>query len=111
MFGQTTGLYMPPLLGGAAVFTRVLSPGGVIETIRRERVSVLISVPGMLKNLENEIERRCVLPSEAPVRGGVLGIVQRWWRYRGVHRSLGYKFWALVVGGAQLDKRLGSLLG
>ena len=111
MFGQTTGLYMPPLLGGAAVFTRVLSPGGVIETIRRERVSVLISVPGMLKNLENEIERRCVLPSEAPVRGGVLGIVQRWWRYRGVHRLLGYKFWALVVGGAQLDKLLEAFWG
>ena len=106
MFGQTTGLYMPPLLGGAAVFTRVLSPGGVIETIRRERASVLVSVPGLLKNLENEIERRCVLPPEADVRGGVLGIVQRWWRYRGVHRLLGYKFWALVVGGAELDKRL-----
>ncbi len=111
MFGQTTGLYMPPLLGGAAVFTRVLIPGGVIETIRRERVSVLISVPGMLKNLENEIERRCVLPSEATVRGGVLGIVQRWWRYRGVHRLLGYKFWALVVGGAQLDKLLEAFWG
>ena len=106
MFGQTTGLYMPPLLGGAAVFTRALSPGGVIETIRRERASVLVSVPGLLKNLENEIERRCVLPPEASVRGGVLGIVQRWWRYRRVHRLLGYKFWALVVGGAELDKRL-----
>ena len=111
MFGQTTGLYMPPLLGGGVVFTRVLSPGGVIETIRRERASVLVSVPGLLKNLENEIERRCVLPPEIGVHGGVLGIVQRWWRYRSVHHLLGYKFWALVVGGAQLDKRLEAFWG
>ena len=29
----------------------------------------------------------------------------RWWKYRQVHRTLGWKFWAIVVGGARLEMR------
>jgi long-chain acyl-CoA synthetase len=44
-------------------------------------------------------------------------ILKRWWRYRRVHRSLGLKFWAFVVGAAPLTgdleefwKRLGFVV-
>ncbi len=92
LFGQSLGLFIPVFLGGSAVFTRELQPRAIIETLRRKRVSVLVSVPQLLKNLRHEIEPR--LPS--PPQEG-------WWRNRSLHRDLGWKFWALVVGGARLS--------
>ena len=106
MFGQAAGLYIPPLLGGAVVFTQLLNPGAIIETIHRERVSVLVSVPRLLRNLRNEIERRFEIGVEAGAFQGVPGAAESWWKHRQVHGTLGWKFWALVVGGAQLDSEL-----
>ena len=106
MFGQAAGLYIPPLLGGAVVFTELLNPGAILETIQRERVSVLVSVPRLLRNLGNEIGRRFEPGIETRRFQGVLGVAESWWKYRRVHRALGWKFWALVVGGAQLDAEL-----
>lgn len=103
LFGQSLGIFIPPLLGGAAVFMHDLNPGAILDTIRRERVSVLVAVPRVLKSLQGEIERRFTL-SEAPQRWrGTLGIFERWWRFRQIHRALGYKFWALLVGGAEVS--------
>src|SRR5262249_50663943 len=45
VFGQFLGMFLPPLLGGTVVFQSEMSPSGVISTIRRERISVLVSVP------------------------------------------------------------------
>ena len=39
-------------------------------------------------------------------RGGWRGILKRWWRYRRVHRALGWKFWAVISGGATLPAEL-----
>jgi long-chain acyl-CoA synthetase len=36
----------------------------------------------------------------------VLVALQRWWRYRDLHRLFGLKFWAFVVGAAPLDAEL-----
>jgi two-component system phosphate regulon sensor histidine kinase PhoR len=58
VFGQFAGLYVPVLMGGSVVFLKEVHPGAIIETIRRERVSVLISVPRFLESLRREIERR-----------------------------------------------------
>jgi len=58
LFGQSLGLFTPPLLGGAVVFMTEFHAGAILETIRRERVSVLVSVPKLLLNLQHEIERR-----------------------------------------------------
>jgi len=102
LFGQSLGVFIPVLLEGSAVFMTELHPGAVLRAIRRERVSVLVGVPQLLKNLRHEVERR--LPS-APVveqREGLAGVLKSWWKYRALHRSLGWKFWALVVGGARL---------
>ncbi|HEX9199785.1 MAG TPA: AMP-binding protein, partial [Acidobacteriaceae bacterium] len=37
---------------------------------------------------------------------GMVGIVKRWWRFRRVHRALGWKFWAVISGGATLPAEL-----
>ena len=106
MFGQLAGLFIPPMLGGSAVFSDDYSPGGLIDTIHRERVSAFISVPRLLQNVRNELERRFDLSARRPKRRGWPGAAERWWLFRDVHRCLGYKFWSVVVGGARLDPEL-----
>jgi long-chain acyl-CoA synthetase len=103
LFGQSLGIFVPPLLGGAAVFMSELHAGAILDTVKRERVSVLVSVPKLLIHLQHEIERRLHPPNIAAKRKGVPGIFERWWRYRKVHSALGYKFWALIVGGAEVN--------
>jgi long-chain acyl-CoA synthetase len=103
LFGQSLGIFIPPLLGGSAVFMLELHAGAILDAIRRERVSVLVSVPKLLGNLQHEVERR-YHPRNVPVkRQGIPGIVERWWGYRRVHRATGFKFWALIVGGAEVN--------
>jgi long-chain acyl-CoA synthetase len=109
VFGQFLGLFLPPLLAGTVVFQESRNPSEVIETIRRERVSVLVAVPRLLQGLQDKIERD--LESQ-----GVLGnfrqklraaerkhFLRRWWIFRTVHREFGWKFWAFISGGAALD--------
>ena len=101
MFGQSIGIFVPPLLGGSIVLTTEMHPGDVTDRIRRERVSVLAAVPRLLTSLEAEVRRRH--PSPDPRDAGPLPVTRRWWRYRAIHRDLGWKFWAFVVGGAELS--------
>jgi long-chain acyl-CoA synthetase len=103
LFGQSLGIFVPPLLGGAVVFMQEMHAGAILSTIRREHVSGLVSVPKLLMNLEHEVERKFHPPNIAAKRKGVPGILERWWRYRKVHTGLGFKFWALVVGGAEVN--------
>ena len=102
VFGQFAGLYVPVLMGGSVVFLKAVHPGAILETIRRERVSVLISVPRLLEILRREIERRFDL-SRPPLEGrGLWGGLRRFFRYRDVHAAFGFKFWAILSGGARL---------
>ena len=57
VFGQFLGMFLPPLLGGTVIFQDELKPSEVVNTIRRERVSVLVSVPRVLQSLKQKIER------------------------------------------------------
>ena len=106
MYGQALGIFIPLLLGGSAVFMAELNPGAILNTLRREKVSVLVAVPRLVKNLQNQMERRWDPLREKKISArGILGLAKRWWRYREVHATLGWKFWSIVVGGAQLDPR------
>ena len=102
MFGQSMGVFIPPLLGGSVVLMTEKHPGALCRAIRRERVSVLVGVPRLLASLETEMRRRHPYPD--PRAGLSVGAARRWWRYRAVHRDLGWKFWAFVVGGAELPR-------
>ncbi len=57
VFGQFLGMFLPPLLGGTVIFQDELKPSEIVETIRRERVSVLVSVPRVLQSLKQKVER------------------------------------------------------
>jgi long-chain acyl-CoA synthetase len=114
VFGQFLGIFLPPLLGGTVVFENTFNPTEVMATIRRERVSVLVAVPRMIESLKQKIERDLGDGSD-----GVRGVenfanryraaktqhfLRRWWTFRNVRRRFGWKFWAIISGGAALDR-------
>ncbi len=109
VFGQFMGVWIPPLLGGCVYFQDSLNPSEIISTIRRERVSVLIGVPRVLEALQGKIERD--LEEEGALEAFRKDfeaaenekILRRMWRFRKIHRRFGWKFWAVISGGATLD--------
>jgi len=109
VFGQFLGMFLPPLLGATVIFQEELKPSEVVNTIRRERVSVLVSVPRVLQSLKQKIERD--LEDEKKLedfhqrfrRSEGKHFLRRWWIFRGVRRRFGWKFLAFISGGAALD--------
>ena len=67
-------------------------------------MSVLVCVPKILDVLRAHVVRHFPEASGPPPTGA--SIPARWWRYRRVHRALGLKFWAFVVGAAPLPPDL-----
>jgi long-chain acyl-CoA synthetase len=110
VFGQFMGLWCPALLAAEVHFAEQLEPARITDLVRRERISVLVTVPRMLHLLRVHLLGR--FPSlaaqiEAPLAAGnSLAILKRWWRFRRVHRALGWKFWAVISGGATLPAEL-----
>ncbi|MFZ0878271.1 MAG: AMP-binding protein [Candidatus Acidiferrales bacterium] len=120
VFGQMLGIFIPQILGATTVFLDSLRPGEVAATIRRERVSVLVTVPRLIESLRDKLER------DLEAEGGMAEFrrdfdaaeaerfLKHWWRFRKIHSRFGWKFWALISGGATLPpeaekfwKRLG----
>src|SRR5580658_1753632 len=109
VFGQFLGLFLPPLLGGTVIFQEELRPSEIVSTIRRERVSVLVSVPRVVQSLKQRVER------DLEDRGKIEDFrrrfrvsngkhfLRRWWIFRAIRRQFGWKFWAFICGGAALD--------
>ncbi len=103
VFGQFMGIWVPPLLGAVVYFESRLVGRDLAALIQRERISVLAAVPRVLGLIESYlIERFPDLPARLKAAEG-RSALRRWWMFRGVHRALGLKFWALISGGATLD--------
>jgi long-chain acyl-CoA synthetase len=109
VFGQFMGVWIPPLLGGCVYFQGSLNPSEIISTIRHERISVLVAVPRVLEALQGKIERDLDAENALELfrkdfndaeNEKVLG---RMWRFRKIHQRFGWKFWAVISGGATLD--------
>src|SRR5579864_4368339 len=117
VFGQFLGMFLPPLLGGTVIFQEELKPSEVLNTIRRERVSVLVSVPRVLQSLKQKIERDLEDRGESESFRQRLRFSQsqhflrRWWTFRAIHRQFGWKFWAFISGGAALDSETEEFWG
>jgi long-chain acyl-CoA synthetase len=109
VFGQFLGIWVPPLLGATVAFQDALNPTEIISTIKRERVSVLVAVPRVLEALQNKIERD--LEAQGLLKKFRLDFaaaadekfLRRMWRFRAIHRRFGWKFWAVISGGATLE--------
>ena len=57
VFGQFLGLFIPQLLGSTVIFHDTLNPSEIIRTIKREKVSVLVTVPRVMETLQAKVER------------------------------------------------------
>jgi long-chain acyl-CoA synthetase len=102
VFGQTMGLWVPPLLTAELHFEERLVAPRLIETIRNERISVLAAVPRVHALLKAHLEHaypELMSLLDMPKR---IGAARRWWRFRRIHRAFGLKFWALISGGGAL---------
>ena len=104
MFGQVFTLFILPLIPGVAVFMRGYSPYEILRQIRTRRVSVVVAVPKILEMLRKQIVRR--FPETADRSPSPSHWMLRWWRYRRVHSTFGWKFWAFIVGAAPLAAEL-----
>jgi long-chain acyl-CoA synthetase len=108
VFGQFMGLWIPPLLGAEVHFESRLQAQRLVDTIKRERISVLAAVPRVLDLLrEWALTQNPDLENEIAAAQGEK-VWKRWWRFRRIHRAFGYKFWAFVCGGASLPSDLES---
>jgi long-chain acyl-CoA synthetase len=114
VFGQFLGLFLPPLLAGTVIFQEEFKPSEIIGTIRRERISVLVSVPRVLQSLKRKIEHDLEdrnlevqgKPNDFQKRfrsAEGKHFLRRWWIFRKIRRQFGWKFLAFICGGAALD--------
>lgn len=109
VFGQFLGMFLPPLLGGTVIFQDELKPSEVIQTICRERVSVMVSVPRVLQSVKQKVERDLEDHGKTTVFKKRFDdskdkhFLHRWWIFRAIRRQFGWKFLAFICGGAALD--------
>ena len=109
VFGQFLGIFLPPLLGATVVFEDTFNPAEIMATIYRERVSVLVAVPRLVDSLKQKLERDLEASGQRErfaadyVRGASQHFLRRWWTFRRIRRQFGWKFFAIVSGGAALD--------
>jgi len=108
VFGQFMALFVPPLLGATVVFENSANPSEILRTIKREHATLLIAVPRMLDLLRSAIEReidsrgwRSWFDKNYP-SAETQPFLRRAWRFRRIHRLLGFRFWAFISGGAAL---------
>jgi long-chain acyl-CoA synthetase len=112
VFGQILGVFIPPMLAGTVVFIESLKPSDLIDTIRHERVSVLVGVPRFIESLQREVERQEQRHGSTEQFRNNFGLAEkqhflrRWWRFRRIHSRLGWKFWAFISGGAALPEQV-----
>jgi long-chain acyl-CoA synthetase len=106
VFGQTMGLWVPPIFRAELHFDSRLAAPHIIELIRTERISVLAVVPRVLALLKAHLEASHPGLAERVARSPKLKPWHRWWRFLAVHREFGFKFWAFVSGGGALPAPL-----
>jgi long-chain acyl-CoA synthetase len=116
LFGQIMGLFIPQFFQGVVIFPESQAPAELARIIRKRRASVMVSVPQQLEALgrwaEGENQKSGTRKKEEEVgsqKSERLSIPARWWKFRRLHRALGWKMWAFVVGGAALPPRVEAL--
>lgn len=104
MFGQAMATFIPPMLPGVVVFMRGFNPREIIRQIHTRRISVVVSVPQILEILREYLQQ--TFPELKDLRPSQIHWMRKWWRYRKVHRLLGWKLWSFIVGAAPLAAEL-----
>jgi long-chain acyl-CoA synthetase len=105
VFGQFMGMFIPALLGGTVHFQDSFKPSDIITAIKSKRISVLVAVPRVVESLKNKLRAELGAYIEKNwERAENEHFLKRWWRFRKIRRLFGWKFWAIISGGAALDQ-------
>src|SRR5579864_2263862 len=105
VFGQFMGMFIPSLLGGTVHFQDSFKPSDIITAIKSERISVLVAVPRVVESLKNKLRDDLgAYIDKNWERAEKEHFLKRWWRFRKIRRRFGWKFWAIISGGAALDQ-------
>ncbi|HEY7855415.1 MAG TPA: AMP-binding protein, partial [Terriglobales bacterium] len=103
LFGQVMGLLIPPLLESAVIYPESQAPAQWAELIHRHRASAMIAVPQQIQIFGQWASGVAgVTLGDPQTYGRERGIARSWWRFRKLHRRLGWKMWAFISGGAAL---------
>ena len=111
VFGQFMSVFVPPLLGATVILENSTHPRDIFRTIRRERATIAIAVPRMLDALRNAMEQEIDAHgwrrwfNATSTAYAKEHFYMRAWRFRRIHRQLGWKFWAFISGGAALSSQ------
>jgi long-chain acyl-CoA synthetase len=112
VFGQMLGIFIPPFLAGTVIFIDSLKPSEIVDVIRRERASVLVTVPRFIESLQREIQNKIERDGQTKqfnedfARARKERFLWRWWRFRKIRSRFGWKFWAIISGGAALPEHV-----
>ncbi len=106
VFGQFMALWIPPLLGAVVHFETRLQAQRLIETIHREKIAILCSVPRVLDLLRSHLLTAYPSLADQIPQAASQSLWRRWWRFRRIHRLFGLRFWAFICGGAALSHEL-----
>lgn len=108
VFGQLMGMLVPELIGGEVSFQERSNTTQIVQSVRRERISVVITVPRVLQLLREKLERtydergKLAEFKAALEKSERKHFLFRWWKFRHIHRLFGWRCWAFISGGATL---------
>lgn len=117
VFGQIMGVFIPQIFGATAHFMDSLRPSEVASAIRSEKINVLVIVPRFAKSLQDKVERdlesggKSAHFREQSRQAQDRHFLQRWWMFRKIRRQFGWRFWAIVSGGAALSHEIEQFWG
>src|SRR5260221_4017523 len=109
-------IFVPQLLGGEVFFQESLSPSQIVETVKRERISVVITVPRILDALREKIESNYAARGEidrfrsALAESAGRNFLRRWWTVRAIHNIFWLEVLGFVSGGATLHTDTDEIL-
>jgi long-chain acyl-CoA synthetase len=110
VFGQLAGIFVPPVLGARVHFPPSLKTSEIVDSIRRQRIAVVVAVPRQLELLRDAVERAWKAQGVLEARRAALAAAEsrpfwrRWWMFRDVHRRFGWRLLVLATGGATLAR-------
>lgn len=111
MFGQSLAIFIPMMIGRTVVLINFLNPSYIQKVIKEEKVWVLITIPRILAALRDLVIRELEKEGKTDFRHIYQRVkdkrlMRRIWVFRKIHKIFGWRFRAMVVGGAALDKDL-----
>ena len=98
LFGQVMAAFIPPMIPLQVVFMKGFNPREIVRQVKKRRVSVVVGVPMILEILRTYVTQ--AVSGAAAVPPEKAHWMKRWWIYRKLHRTFGWKLWAFVTGAA-----------